>query len=131
MDRWEQTIRNLLPKVPRRWMRWIRIPAPRWSALIVPRAGSDWRHNCSRAPAGCESTGREHNVELLALTARRFQMLWHPGAWAMWTGAEEAEAEAAKRPRTTLVHSAHAAVAATNMVTDLTTGILEGRFRKS
>ena len=39
-------------QVPRRWMRWIRIPAPRWSALIVPRAGSDWRHNCSRAPAG-------------------------------------------------------------------------------
>ena len=43
----------------------------------------------------------EHNVELLALTARRFQMLWHPGAGDVDEDAtDEAEDNPLATPRT-------------------------------
>ena len=128
VDRWEQTIRNLLPQgaaaldaldpdtraAVERFDR-----TPRWQRLetqLLEGAGGL-----------VNQLAAEHNVELLALTARRFQMLWHPGALGNVAGDEEAEAEAAKEAEDNPLSTPRTLpVAATNMVTDLTTGILEG-----
>ena len=122
VDRWEQTIRNLLPQgaaaldaldpdtraAVERFDR-----TPRWQRLETQLLDG--------AGGLMNQLAAEHNVELLALTARRFQMLWHPGALGNVDedAADEAEDNPLATPRTL-------PVAATNMVTDLTTGILEG-----
>ena len=125
IGRWEETIRGLLPKgaaalekmdpetraAIERFDR-----TPRWQRLESQLLGG--------ADGLLNQLAAEHNVELLALTARRFQMLWHPGA----IGNEEADdksqpiddKEDPNAPPRTLP------VAATNMITDLSTGIVEG-----
>ena len=125
IEQWENTIRGLLPKgeaaleamdpVTRAAIeRFDR--TPRWQRLESQLLGG--------ADGLVNQLSAEHNVELLALTARRFQMLWHPDA----IGDVEADGksqsiegkEDPSAPPRTLP------VAATNMITDLSTGIVEG-----
>ncbi|HIE92340.1 MAG TPA: VWA domain-containing protein, partial [Acidobacteria bacterium] len=61
----------------------------------------------------------KHNVELLALTGRRFKMLWHPGAIGDADTEDESNSGYLPPPETLQV-------AATNMMTDLATAIEEG-----
>ena len=88
---------------------------PRWQRLESQLLGG--------ADGLVSQLAAQHKVELLALTARRFQMLWHPGAIG-GVGGENTEhtddSEEDNSPPQTLP------VAATNMVTDLSTGIVEG-----
>jgi hypothetical protein len=84
---------------------------PRWQRLEAQLLGG--------ADSLVDQLTAKHNVELLALTGRRFQMLWHPGA----IGDADAEGESSSGylpPPETLQ------VAATNMITDLATAIEEG-----
>ena len=82
-----------------------------------------WQRMESQLLDGADSLVQQlsarHNVELLALTGRRFQMLWHPEAIED-PEAEGESAEGFRPPPDTLE------VPATNMVSDLVTGIEQG-----
>jgi len=84
---------------------------PRWQRLEAQLLGG--------ADSVADQLAAEHNVELMALTGRRFEMLWHPGAIGE---ADEADGE-----KTTLSSPPETFnITATNLLTDLATGIEEG-----
>ena len=130
IDRWENTIRGLLPKgeaaletmnpatraAIERFDR-----TPRWQRLEAQLLGG--------ADGLVNQLAAEHNVELLALTARRFQMLWHPDAIGDVEADDKGQLVDEKKdpnapPRTL-------PVVATNMITDLSTGIVEGAISEN
>ena len=84
---------------------------PRWQRLESQMLGG--------ADSLVDQLAAEHNVELLALTGRRFQMLWHPGAIGDAGEDGESDSEYLPPPKTL-------EIAATNMISDLATGIEEG-----
>ena len=84
---------------------------PRWQRLESQMLGG--------ADSLVDQLAAEHNVELLALTGRRFQMLWHPGA--IGDAGEEGESDSEYLPPPKTLE-----IAATNMISDLATGVEEG-----
>ncbi|MDP7011064.1 MAG: VWA domain-containing protein [Verrucomicrobiota bacterium] len=84
---------------------------PRWQRLESQLLGE--------ADSLVDQLTSEHNVELLALTGRRFQMLWHPGAISDAGEDGESDTEYLPPPKTL-------EAAATNMISDLATGIEKG-----
>ena len=84
---------------------------PRWQRLEAQLLGG--------ADSVVDQLAAKHNVELLALTGRRFQMLWHPNAIGEVSVEAEGDAEFLPPPKTLNV-------AVTNMITDLATAIEEG-----
>ena len=122
IDQWGKVIRGLLPKDTDKLDPETRTAlerfdrTPRWQRLESQLLGG--------ADGLVSQLAVEHNVELLALTARRFQLLWNPDYIGNEGDAEESqtvdEGEDPNAPPMTLP------VGATNMITDLSTGIVEG-----
>jgi len=84
---------------------------PRWQRLESQLLGG--------ADSLVDQLAAEHNVELLALTGRRFQMLWHPGTIGDAGEDGESDSEYLLPPKTL-------EIAVTNMISDLATAIEDG-----
>ena len=122
IDHWEKVLQTLIPKDSEALDAETRTAlerfdhTPRWQRLEGQLLGG--------ADGLVSQLSAEHNVELLALTGRRFQLLWNPnyiGNEVETAGIETYDDGAnPATPPVTLP------VSATNMITDLSTGLIEG-----
>ena len=122
IDQWEEKIRILLPKGMEKLNPETRTAVERFDR--TPR----WQRLESQLLGGADGLvsqlSAEHNVELLALTARRFQLLWTPDYIGNEGPAgENQDVEGQVDPNAPPVTLP---VSATNMITDLSTGLIEG-----
>ena len=117
---WEKTLEHLMPTDEATLAK---MDAATKAALERFDRTPRWQRLESQLLGGADSLvdqlAAEHNVELLALTGRRFQMLWHPGAIGDAGEDGESDTEYLPPPKTL-------EIAVTNMISDLATGIEEG-----